>query len=366
MQQRLIWKVMALNFPAIGLVIGVIWLSIEYLAADYFMELMNQYQIEPNDIHGMFLDSMHRYMAWATTVAILLAVLVSYLLSNRVLRPLKEVSLAIDRMSAGDRDARARTLSNDELGDLANAFNLMAQQVKEAENLRENMVVDLAHELRTPVTNIRGYVEGLRDRVIAPDSHNLSVLEKESIRLGDLVESLLDLSRADAAKFNLHIETLNIRDAITLAMDRNSEIIRRKNLATVIQVSPDAEIVSADREKLQIVLGIFIQNASQYSPAGSEVTFWSERKEGATHLKMSNQSETLSAADLRLIFERFYRTDKSRSRNSGGAGIGLAIVKKLVDAHGGSVGADSDRNVFTVWISIPDPAVALETSLPKS
>jgi len=282
---------MALNFPAIGLVIGVIWLSIEYLAADYFMELMNQYQIAPSDIHRMFLDSMHRYLAWASTVAVLLAVLVSYVLSNRVLRPLKEVSHAIHKMSSGDRDVRARTLSNDELGELAEAFNLMA-------------------ELRTPVTNIRGYVEGLRDGVIAPDNHNLSILEKESLRLGDLVESLLDLSRADAAKFSLNIQKLNIQDSISIAIDRNTEIIKKKNLNIIVHVSDEAH--------------------------------------------MSNQSETIKSEDLPLIFERFYRSEKSRSRNSGGAGIGLAIVKKLVDAHGGTVGASSSGDLFTVWFSIPD------------
>ena len=203
MRRRFIWKVIALNFPAIGLVIFAIWLSIEYLAADYFTELMKQYQISPDHIHGMFLDSVYQYLAWASAVAITLAVIVSYILSIRVLRPLNEVSAAIHRMSAGDRDAHARTLSNDEIGDLATAFNVMAQRIKQAEKLRENMVVDLAHELRTPVTNIRGYVEALRDQVITPNNKSLSVLEKEALRLGDLVESLLDLSRADAAMHNL-------------------------------------------------------------------------------------------------------------------------------------------------------------------
>lgn len=345
---------MALNLPAIGLVIGVIWLSIEYLAADYFMELMNQYQISPNDIHRMFLDSMHRYLAWASTIAVLLAVLVSYVLSNRVLRPLKEISQAISKMSAGDRDARARTLSNDELGDLANAFNLMAQQVKEAENLRENMIVDLAHELRTPVTNIRGYVEGLRDGVIAPENHNLAILEKESLRLGDLVEGLLDLSRADAAKSNLSFQTLNIHEAIAIAVDRNTEIIKQKDLNISVRVSQEAQRICADHDKLQIILGVLLQNASQYSPPGSEVTINSEHQYGELRLVLSNPSEIINADDLPLIFERFYRTEKSRSRNSGGAGIGLAIVKKLVDAHGGKVGASSDSDLFTIWFSIPD------------
>lgn len=364
MQKRLIWKVMAMNFPVIVLVIGVIWWPIEYLAADYLMELMNQYQIAPNHIHSMFLDSMHRYLAWASTAAILLAALVSYVLSRRVLRPLNEVSHAIHRMSAGDRDVRARALSNDELGELANAFNLMATQVKEAENLRENMIIDLAHELRTPVTNIRGYVEGLQDGVITPDNQILSILEKEALRLGELVDGLLDLSRADAAKFNLSIQKLDIRDAIALALDRNTEIIKQKNLNISVVVEDNAQRLHADHEKLQIILGVFLQNASQYSSFGSDITIRSEREDDKLRLTVSNPCETINSEDLPLVFERFYRAEKSRSRNNGGAGIGLAIVKKLVGAHGGSVGASSEGDMFNVWFAIPDKSNPMNRAHP--
>ena len=350
---------MALNFPAIGLVIGVIWFSIEYLAADYFTELMNQYNIAPNHIHGMFLDSVHQYLAWASAVAILLAVMLSYILSNRVLRPLKEVSVAIHKMSAGDRDAQARSLSNDELGDLANAFNLMASRIKQSEDLRENMVTDLAHELRTPVTNILGYVEGLQDKVLEPNDHNLGVLEKEALRLGNLVESLLDLSRADAAGFNLKIAPMNIQDAISMAIDNHSDGINKKALTINIDTPASVQNILADVEKIQIIISIFLHNACQYSTEGSIIKIWSERKNDEWRLSMANPSETIHPDDLTLIFERFYRTDKSRSRNSGGAGIGLAIVKKLVEAHGGCVGASSHAGVFTVWFSIPDNTNAL-------
>ena len=354
---------MALNFPVIGLVVGVIWLSIDYLAADYFTELMDQYQIAPKEIHGMFLDSVHRYLAVASVVAVLLAVIVSYLLSNRVLRPLKEVSRAISRMSAGDRDVRARTLSKDELGDLAKAFNRMAHQIRQVEKLRENMVVDVAHELRTPVTNIRGYVEGLRDQVITPSDRNLCVLEEETLRLGDLVESLLKLSRADAAEFNLKVQTLDIQDIISTVIERHAENIKKKKLSVHVSTPQEARLFSVDIEKTKIIISNFILNACQYSPIGGEIKIWSEQRNDELRLNVSNQSETIVADDLPLIFERFYRSEKSRSRNSGGAGIGLAIVKKLVEAHGGTVGASIDNGLFTIWFSIPRriPTIAAST-----
>lgn len=347
---------MALNFPVIGLVIGVIWLSIDYLAADYFTELMDQYQIAPNEIHGMFLDSVHTYLAGASAVAILLAIVVSYALSNRVLRPLKEVSTAIGKMSAGDRDARARTLSKDELGDLAGAFNRMADQLNRFEQLRENMVVDVAHELRTPVTNIRGYVEGLRDQIISPSDASLKVLEKETLRLANLVESLLDLSRADAAEFHLNSDSLDISEAISTALEDCAYHLDSKNLTTVVDLPDNTPRVLSNGGNIQVILNNLIQNACQYSPADEEILIEGERLPGRLLLRFSNRSETILPRDLPLIFERFYRSEKSRSRNSGGAGIGLAIVKKLVDAHGGSVGANFDNGKFSVWLTIPDLA----------
>ena len=354
MRQRLIWKVIALNFPVIALVIGVIWLSIDYLAADYFTELMNQYQIAPEEIHRMFLASVHQYLAVASAVAIILAVIVSYLLSNRVLRPLNEVSKAIGKMSAGDRDARARTLSRDELGDLAQAFNRMAEEVKQVEKLRENMVADVAHELRTPLTNIRGYVEGLRDQVIMPSDHNLHVLEEETLRLGELVESLLKLSRADAAEFSLTRERFDIHKTIAIAIERHAERIQRKQLKLDVCPTSQDRLVVADQEKIQVIVSNFILNACQYSPKGGTISIRCEWKNRAFRLCMSNASDHITPDDLPFIFERFYRSEKSRSRNSGGAGIGLAIVKKLVEAHNGSVGANIEGDVFTVWFSIPE------------
>jgi len=217
-------------------------------------------------------------------------------------------------MSEGDRDVRVRRPSNDELGDLAKAFNLMARQINEAESLRENMIVDLAHELRTPTTNIRGYVEGLRDQVISPDNHNLSVLEEEALRLGDLIESLLDLARADAAKSNLSVQQFDMQHAVSVAIKRNAEIFKQKGLNIINEMPREAQHIYADREQLQIVLGVLLQNASLYAPADSEVKIWSERDNHKLSLYMSNPSEIIDSADLSLIFER--ESDWQSSSNS--------------------------------------------------
>jgi len=133
-----------------------------------------------------------------------------------------------------------------------------------------------------------------------------------------------------------------------------------------VHVSQDAQCIYVDHEMLQIILGVFLQNASQYSPPHSTVQIWTERQNGLLRLNMSNQSESIKSEDLPLIFERFFRTEKSRSRNSGGAGIGLAIVKKLVDAHGGQVGASFDDDIFTVWFAIPDQILPVKTKVQES
>jgi two-component system sensor histidine kinase BaeS len=209
-KNRLLWKLLLITVvPVIGVIILVIWLAIDQLAANYFMALMKKYEVSPTDIHQMFLTSIHYYLVWASLAALGLAFLLSFLLTRRVLRPLSQMSNITRDIAAGDFHARVDVVTQDEVGQLGLAFNRMADSLENIEQLRKNMVADVAHELRTPLTNLRGYLEALNDKVIEPSPQTLKMLQEENLRLVHLVESLQQLARADAARAYLKLEKLD-------------------------------------------------------------------------------------------------------------------------------------------------------------
>lgn len=353
MKPRLIFKLLAINIPLIVGVIAVIWLAIDYLAADYFMVLMDRYHVNPSETHGMFLESIHRYILWASAGGLLLAVALSYLLTRRVLKPLEEMSAVTSRIATGDYASRIQARSRDEVGGLADAFNRMADDLERIEQLRKTMVSDVAHELRTPLTNVRGYLEGLKDGVVKPTPEIFNMLQEEVLRLVNLVADLGQLTRADAAHKYLNREPLDLGELTAEVLALFLPDFEKKGIKPSLQCTPGGTPVRADRDQTRQVLRNLIQNALQYTPAQGEVTIACGAENGGAVLTITNSGDGIPEDDLPLIFERFYRVDKSRSRDSGGAGIGLAIVKQLVEAHGGEITVRSDHTETTFRFSLP-------------
>jgi signal transduction histidine kinase len=214
------------------------------------------------------------------------------------------------------------------------------------------MVADVAHELRTPLTNLRGYLEALNDKVIEPSPKTLKMLQEENLRLVHLVESLQQLARADAAKAYLKREKLDpakeLRQILGLYSDGFSE--KKISVTTHFQ---DGITVPADRDKLLQALRNLLENSLKYTPEKGcvEITVAAYKKE--VKILFSNSGPEIDKADLPFIFERFFRAERSRSRDAGGAGIGLSITKELIEAHGGRVGAESSAGTTSIWITIP-------------
>ena len=200
-------KLLAINVPVVALVILVLWLVLDTLAADYFSVLMKEYRISPTDAHQMFIHSVHRYLLWTSSGALILGALLSFLLTQRVLRPLYQMIKTTRLIAEGDYTSRVSADSRDEIGELANAFNQMAASLHRVEQLRRDMVSNVAHELRTPLTNIRGYLEALQDGVVPPTQETFQLLQEETLRLISLVEDLLQLARADAARLSLNLRS---------------------------------------------------------------------------------------------------------------------------------------------------------------
>ncbi len=355
MKRHLLWKLLLINIlPVIAVIILVIWLAIDQLAADYFMALMNKYDVSLTETHQMFLTAVHRYLLWATLAALALAMVLSYLLTRRVLRPLAQMTAITRQFAVGHYTDRVLITSHDEVGQLGEAFNRMADSLERIEKLRKTMVADVAHELRTPLTNLRGYLEALSDEVIPPSKTTFSMLEDETLRLVHLVESLHQLAKADAAKAHLTRETLSMRELIEQMLPLYQLPFASKNITLETDYTHESDTVRVDRDKMLQAIRNLLDNACRYTPDSGRMVIVTRRTEEGFMVRFTNSGQAIDKADLPLIFERFFQTDRSRSREKGGAGIGLAIVKELIEAHGGHVGAESSPGENTIWILLPE------------
>jgi signal transduction histidine kinase len=350
---RLLWKLLLINIvPVILVIIGVIWLAIDHLAASYFMELMDNYAISPTELHAMFLTSIHHYLLWASLVALVVATLLSFLLTRRVLRPLSQMARITESIAAGDFTGRVLVRTDDEVGDLGRAFNRMADSLARVEQLRKNMVADVAHELRSPLTNLRGYLEALNDRVLPPSRDTLRILQEESLHLMRLVDDLQQLARADAAKILLHRTSVTPADELERMLRLYRQQFAAKSIAVATDLKSTVQLM-ADRDKLLQALRNLFENCWKYTPTDGWVRLEVVDDGQEVRVAFHNSGPGIAAEDLPFIFERFFRADRSRSRKDGGAGIGLSIVKELIEAQGGRVGAESDRETTTVWFALP-------------
>jgi two-component system sensor histidine kinase BaeS len=351
--RRLIWKLLATNIPIIAFVIVIVWLAVDYLAAQYFVTLMHRYHISPTSSHEMFVGAVHRYLIWASVTALMLAVGLSFLVMRKVLSPLMEMTEIIRKIASGDYSGRVPVRSRDEIGLLALAFNQMAANLERIEQLRKTMIIDVAHELRTPLTNITGYLEALSDDVVSPSRETFQLLQEESGRLAELVEDILRLARADAAQMDLRKEEVHLGDLIAQVLAPFRSRFEAKGIRVEVNVAEAGRTVRADPRHLSQVIQNLLENAWQYTQPEGEVRIRVEGLPDAVKVLLANSRGELEEKDLSFLFERFYRGEKSRSRDHGGAGIGLAIVKGLIEAHGGRVGAELAEEMTVIWFTLP-------------
>ncbi|MBT8356152.1 MAG: HAMP domain-containing protein [Desulfobacterales bacterium] len=353
MKRTLLWKLLGINVIVIVFVIIVVWLSVDYLAAGYFVTLMEEYNISPDSSHDMFVASVHRYLVWSSIAAMVLAVALGFMLVKRALGPLTQMTGVASRISLGDYSGRVPIITRDEVGQLAEAFNGMAESLQHIEQLRKTMIMDVAHELRTPLTNIQGYLEALIDEVATPSRKNFELLLEETMRLVHLVEGVLRLAEADAARTDLHKSNIRLSDVITRVMEQFKPQFAKKTLQVETNYIEDKRPLHADLDKISQVISNLLQNALQYTPERGKVRVFTESLADELKVVFANTGGELSQEDLPFIFERFYRAEKSRSRDHGGAGIGLAIVKELIEAHNGRIGAAVYDNEIQVWFTLP-------------
>jgi len=352
-KRYLIVKLLAVNLLVAGFAVVVVWLSIDTLAAGYFVTLMEKYHISPGPAHTMFVHSVHRYLVWSFAGAIVLAVFLSFVINRRILGPLTRMNAVTEEIAAGEFSARVPVTTADEVGQLARAFNRMAENLEKIERLRRTLMIDVAHELRTPLTNMRGYLEALNDGVLPPDPGTLALLQDETLRLVQLVEDVLALARADAASGQLQPEAVDLKAMVENTIMPFTAALAEKSLTVNIDASRSPSTIMADQGRLARVLRNLADNAVQYAPPGTAVDVRITESREMVRVDFANAVSDLLPEDLPYLFERFYRGEKSRSRHHGGAGIGLSIVKELVEAHGGKVYARLLDGIIHIGIKLP-------------
>jgi len=350
---RLIFKLLAVHLAVIAFTMAVMWLVIDTLAAGYFVTLMEKYHISPGPAHEMFVSAVHRYLIWACLAAAILAVVLSFFMMRRVLAPLTQMTQITHEIASGDFSARVPIASRDEVGRLAEAFNRMAEGLKKLESLRRTLMIDVAHELRTPLTNIRGYLEALNEGVLPPSKKTFSLLHEETMRLVLLVEDVLQLARADAARKSLRLEGVDVCEVLRKALEPFSYTFGEKELDVDFRIPPDGVTIQVDPDRIARMLRNLADNVARYAPPKGKVQIGITVDFDSVRIEFANTAPDLVPDDIPYLFERFYRGEKSRSRQHGGAGIGLAIVKELVVAHRGSVDAQLENGMVQFQITLP-------------
>jgi signal transduction histidine kinase len=303
------------------------------------------------ETQSMFEGSVVKVVLVSAGVAVVAAVILAAVLGPRLARPIREVGAAARRVAQGEFGARIPRGGPQEIVSLADSFNQMAASLEEQERMRREFIANAAHELRTPLTNLKGYLEALRDGVISPDRTTFESLLEEADRLVRLSRSLDTLAEGDVAGPPALAE-LDLGRAIRAAVELVQPAIRAAGLELRLDV-PDRLPVQADADRLAQILGNLLQNAIRYTPAGGRVEVEARRRPADVVVSVSNSGAGIPEADLPHVFERFYRVEKSRDVQHGGAGIGLAIVRQLVEASGGTVGAESRAGMTRVWFSLP-------------
>jgi len=295
-----------------------------------------------NVIRAAFQDAVQTALLVAVVAAVTAALIISVALSTRLSGPIARLAAASRRIADGRYAERVPVASADEIGELAESFNRMAGSLESTERRRLQLVGDVAHELRTPLATLDGYLEGLEDGVIEPIDPTWKLLRGETARLTHLVNDLQELWRAEARQLPLSLATVDVAVELGAARERFASTAVEHGIELRLEIPGGAIPAWADRERLAQVLDNFVSNAIRYSTAGASVSLAATSVRDEVVIAVADHGPGLTEEQRARVFERFYRVDPSRSRALGGSGIGLAIARALTEAMGGRVWAESE------------------------
>jgi signal transduction histidine kinase len=332
--------------------IAIVAVGVRLAGGTAFERLMVEHGSTVATARDMFDETVGGALTAAVLGAVLASLALAAILARWLARPLRRMRAAARLVAEGDLRVRVPAEGPEEMVSLARSFNLMAERLEEHARERADFIANAAHELRTPLTNLQGYLEALRDGVVAPTRESFASLHEEVDRLVRLARSLDLLAEGGPDRAPLRVEEVDVYGAVAASVDLASPAFERRAIVLEVRV-PVGLRAQANPDHLAQVLANLLQNAVRYTPEGGHVSVTAERLDGRILVAVTNTGDGIPAPELPRVFERFYRVEKSRDRSRGGAGIGLAIVKQLIELGGGRVGAESSGGETRFWFSLP-------------
>lgn len=334
-------------------------LQVDQETVGWLIAPREQFQRSPAE--ALFLDRMNRTLAIGAAGAAVVSLILGFLLARTLTRPISELTKATRALAKGDLGQQVAVRSRDELGELAASFNRMSAELKRARNLRRQMTADIAHELRTPTSLILGHVDAIDDGVLPPSAETFGIIREEAGRLGRLIEDLATLSRVETGELSLVRRSMNPQTLLAQVVAAHRPLAKKRGISLRTMVESDLPELSIDPDRMAQVLGNLLSNALRHTPEGGRITLEAKPYEDGVELIVQDTGPGIASEDLPRVFERFYRTDKSRQRETGGAGLGLAIAKSIVELHGGKICAESKPgggSTFVIRLPSPDGGAA--------
>lgn len=307
-----------------------------------------------NPADQSFVSSIFQSLLFSGALALVIGIFLSYWTSRRLITPLQDLTKAVQQVGKGDLDQHVVLTSKDEVGKLATAFNNMAVNLKKQEHLRKQFTADIAHELRTPLTSIRSYIEAFQDGVLPADNDNLTVINEEIERLVSLSSDLKDLNVAEMGALQPKFSRIDLIEILDKTVSKFYPLTQEKQI-TLDWKKTNSVLIDGDEYLLTRLLYNLIHNAYKYTNSPGKISIEVEKRKNEVLISVRDSGIGIPEEDLSFIFERFYRAEKSRSRETGGTGIGLALVHQITQLHHGTLEVKStlgEGSEFTVILPL--------------
>jgi signal transduction histidine kinase len=302
------------------------------------------------------ITNMNLFIAAAAVIIMLVCTIVIFIISKRITKPLMKLEIAAHKLATGQSADDIKVKSNDEIGRLVNSFNDMKEQLQTTELMRREFIANVSHDLRTPLTSISGFIQGMIDGIVKPEQYPeiLEIIKDESGRLINMTGEILELAKLQAKTIELHKVKLNFYDICEFVKSNFEAKADIKNI--IIKNNVDKNIqINADESRIKQILINILSNAIKYSKEDKTISICASRKSTFTEISVADEGVGISEEDIQHIFDKFYRADKVRNTSDSGTGLGLNIVKNLVEMHGGKIWAKSQPGVgTTIFFTIPD------------